>query len=308
MLRHEGASWLWQITPAPEYISDPASRNPKVILGKPGDYDVTLAVTQEGKLFSRTINKMVIASSCPSVYDCNNPGEVEKERWQLVYVDSEETNAIDGKATNAFDGDPATVWHTNYSNTYPDHPHEIQIDLGESYLVSKFLYQPRIQSQWGRIKNFELYVSENKTNFGTPVYSDEFADNTYPQEFAVQPVEGRYVKLKTSSSYQNHPSAVLGEIGLVGCIQSPTSITNYDIGALEAYPIPAKEELTIRLPQIEGKNKWTYKIINASSIVIKSDQFIQSSPTHTFSLKDCLPGLHLLLIETDNGAAFKVNL
>ncbi len=40
-------SWNWTITPAPAYVSDPTSRNPKVVLAAPGYYDVSLELTND---------------------------------------------------------------------------------------------------------------------------------------------------------------------------------------------------------------------------------------------------------------------
>ncbi|WP_425422642.1 LamG-like jellyroll fold domain-containing protein [Phaeodactylibacter xiamenensis] len=45
VLRHEGASWSWAFEPAPTYISDPQSRNPKVVFGAPGTYTAVLSIT-----------------------------------------------------------------------------------------------------------------------------------------------------------------------------------------------------------------------------------------------------------------------
>ena len=41
ILNHEGCSWNWQITPEPTFIEDENIRNPKVVLGAEGSYDIT---------------------------------------------------------------------------------------------------------------------------------------------------------------------------------------------------------------------------------------------------------------------------
>jgi photosystem II stability/assembly factor-like uncharacterized protein/PKD repeat protein len=48
VLQHQGASWLWEINPAPDYISDADIRNPKVVFGSAGTYEVVLTVTDAG--------------------------------------------------------------------------------------------------------------------------------------------------------------------------------------------------------------------------------------------------------------------
>ncbi len=45
IIENAGASWLWTIDPTPTYISDATERNPSIVLGNPGSYDVTLEVT-----------------------------------------------------------------------------------------------------------------------------------------------------------------------------------------------------------------------------------------------------------------------
>ena len=50
---------------------------------------------------------------------------------KVVKADSEETAGEDDKASNAVDGNPDTIWHTQYQDASPAHPHEIIIELSE---------------------------------------------------------------------------------------------------------------------------------------------------------------------------------
>ena len=85
--------------------------------------------------------------------------------WGLIYVDSQEVVGEGG--VNAFDGDPATIWHTEWKYSKPAHPHEIQIDLGETYELEKFHYLLRQGDNVnGRIKDYQLYVSEKLGHSG----------------------------------------------------------------------------------------------------------------------------------------------
>ena len=45
-------SWTWSISPAPQHISDVNARNPKVVFGANGSYDITLDVVDNGGLSS----------------------------------------------------------------------------------------------------------------------------------------------------------------------------------------------------------------------------------------------------------------
>lgn len=45
VLQHAGASWEWVFDPAPQWVSSTTARNPRVVFGANGSYDVTLTVT-----------------------------------------------------------------------------------------------------------------------------------------------------------------------------------------------------------------------------------------------------------------------
>lgn len=218
VLKHADASWKWTITPTPEYISDPDTRNPKVVLGNPGTYNVTLEVAQNGKVYQKTIEGMVTTTTCPSITDCNNPAELPKNEWSLLYVDSEEAN-YPGFATMAFDDDPSTIWHTRWSTGADPYPHEIQIDLGNSYNVSQFVYQSRQDGQNGRVKNFEIYLSFDKDNWGEPDYVGTFENSSAPQTIVfTEPVKGRYMRLKALSEVNGGAWTSVAELSVIGCI------------------------------------------------------------------------------------------
>lgn len=55
----EKTRWQWSFSPQPEYVSDASARNPRVVFGNPGSYDVTLTVTTPAGTSSRTIKNMI---------------------------------------------------------------------------------------------------------------------------------------------------------------------------------------------------------------------------------------------------------
>jgi hypothetical protein len=60
IVNQASVSWLWSISPAPQYISDVTARNPKVVFGNLGNYDVTLTVTDgNGASDTRTVINLV---------------------------------------------------------------------------------------------------------------------------------------------------------------------------------------------------------------------------------------------------------
>ncbi|TSA35220.1 MAG: T9SS C-terminal target domain-containing protein [Porphyromonadaceae bacterium] len=60
IVRNDGAQWLWSFSPAPLYVSSTTVRNPKVVFGAKGSFDVTLTVTDsENRTSSKTVPSMV---------------------------------------------------------------------------------------------------------------------------------------------------------------------------------------------------------------------------------------------------------
>ncbi|MCY1722481.1 discoidin domain-containing protein [Prolixibacteraceae bacterium Z1-6] len=309
ILNHSNANWEWEITPEPAYISSKNIRNPKVVLGNPGSYDVTVKVSQNGINYEKSISSMVSASTCPSVDDCNNPAEIDKSNWSLIYVDSEETSGEDGGAINAFDGDPATIWHTEWYYQSPGQPHEIQINLGEEYLVSNVKYLPRQNSSNGRIKEYEIYISSDKNQWGNPVISGEFAEDAGQKTITFAPTSGKYLKLKSLSEQNNNSFTSIAELDVTGCIQVDVTANNqikiYDI---EAYPIPAKDKLIISLPGSTNMQTWEYRFYSTSSSLIKSGSFTQTNDMHSLDISHFLSGTYILNLTNKNGQIFRVKL
>lgn len=64
VLDHAGASWQWAFSPAPLWVSSTTERNPRVVFGANGSYDVTLTVTDgSANSDSKTITDMVKVNS-----------------------------------------------------------------------------------------------------------------------------------------------------------------------------------------------------------------------------------------------------
>lgn len=83
IVRSEGTRWLWSFSPAPRYVSSLTARNPSVVFGAKGSFDVTLTVTDaNGLADSRTVPAMVSVADLPGpdafsgqALDCQLNGE-----------------------------------------------------------------------------------------------------------------------------------------------------------------------------------------------------------------------------------------
>ena len=83
-----------------------------------------------------------------------------REHWSVFAVESEELKAEDGRAENAFDDDPESIWHTQWGDAKPPHPHYLAIDIGKEEMVSGFQYRSRLGNAPGKIKKFRFYLRQ----------------------------------------------------------------------------------------------------------------------------------------------------
>jgi len=173
-------------------------------------------------------------------YDCDCAGlmccqscipllTLPQDGWELWYCDSEEMGDVDRPATNSFDGDPNTIWHTEWSLTDPDpcHPHEIQIDLGDSYELGGFRYLPRQDdNENGMIDEYEFYVSTSGTDWEqlTPVASGNFVANKTEKTVLFNITQGQYVRLIALSEVNEEAWTTMAELNVL--YYSPGELTD----------------------------------------------------------------------------------
>ena len=75
----ENTKWHWSFSPQPKYVSDANVRNPRVVFGWGGNYDVTLTVTTPAGTSSRTIKNMITIEGETGI-DNSRVGEVGLEK------------------------------------------------------------------------------------------------------------------------------------------------------------------------------------------------------------------------------------
>ncbi|GAA0670491.1 phospholipase C, phosphocholine-specific [Kitasatospora atroaurantiaca] len=122
----------------------------------------------------------------------------------LKYADSQELTGENGAAANAVDGKTGTIWHTRWSNGTDPLPHEIQLDLGAVATVAGLTCLPRQDGTVnGRIGRYEVYLSGDGTNWGTPVATGAFADDATLKTVRFEPARARYVRLRALTEAGN---------------------------------------------------------------------------------------------------------
>jgi hypothetical protein len=303
ILDHEGASWHWEISPSPAYINNADIRNPRVVLGSPGTYDVSLTANKNGQQYNRSIPAMVTTTTCPSIDDCNNPAELPKNEWSLVYVDSEELN-YPGTAVMSFDGDPETIWHTRWSTGDDLYPHEIQVDLGRLYRIYSFTYLTRQDGgENGRIKEYELYISEDKLDWGEPVITGEFVNTSAPQTITLDvPAVGQYFRLVALSEVNGNPWASAAEFSMVGCTDIAFGLDSLEEqGSLAAFPVPTSSLVNISVPI--GKDI-RYSVVSATGKIISKGSIDQLNDSFSLDLSGEKPGIYIIRFIDEKGTVY----
>jgi len=136
---------------------------------------------------------------------------------KVVTVKSAVDSEVPGyESHRAMDGDVQTMWHTWWGDGETAHPHDLLLDLGETYAIEGFTYVPRGDGGNGAIADFEFHVSDNKKDFGPPAAKGTFekrdAENTVKLP---APVRGRYVRLRALSEVNGRPWTSIAELRIL---------------------------------------------------------------------------------------------
>lgn len=125
-----------------------------------------------------------------------------KTGWTIEANSWSTTETAPNGLPQAFiDGDINTYWHTNYgTGTGPaTFPYWVIIDLQTAQTFKSFTYTPRQigETANGNLAKYEVYVSNDKTNFGTAIMTGTFTYDGVNQIHVNFPTTqtGRYVKL-----------------------------------------------------------------------------------------------------------------
>ena len=135
---------------------------------------------------------------------------------KTIFASSEENKAEDTPAANLTDGDPSTFWHTMYSVTMAGFPHWVDFDCMEVKSLTGFSYLPRQDSPNGNIKDYEILVSTDGTNWSEPVSKGSFANNQNIKKVMFeQPVKARYLRFRALSNQAGNDYATGAEFKIM---------------------------------------------------------------------------------------------
>ena len=120
------------------------------------------------------------------------------------------------EAEQAIDGDPRSIWHSRWELTIDGPPCGLVLDLQQSRTLQGLRYLPRRDMSNGRIAKYQIYVSEQPTDWGEPAATGCWQDTSQWQTARFdQPQRGRYVKLWVESEVNRRPYASVAELDLL---------------------------------------------------------------------------------------------
>jgi HEAT repeat protein len=123
----------------------------------------------------------------------------------------------------AGDGDLGTIWHTEFVGAMPGYPHELVIDLGARKRVEGLVYVPRQDSSNGRVKDFEVHVSDDGKSWGPLVASGRWINDPSFKYVALPGSVARYVQLRGLSEVEGRPFMTAAEVSVDASIPRDTT-------------------------------------------------------------------------------------
>lgn len=203
--------------------------------------------------------------------------DIPKGAWKVIFVSSEETVAEDGRGILAIDGKPETFWHSKWKDATPKHPHEIQIDMGQSYELEGFKYLPRQASTHGRIKKYEFYISNSPTTWGTPIKIGEFDSTDTEKVVAFPKYTGRYIRMVALSEVNAQAYATIAELSVIG-----SDILEFEQGKLKVTFTPSADTRTtghnLYVKNLQTSTEVKINLLKATEKTFDSGYFLVGIP------------------------------
>ncbi len=121
----------------------------------------------------------------------------------------------DGPARNVLDGNRDTFWHTMKGVTVASFPHDIRINLGAERRMKGLVFRGA-PMKTARVKDYEVYVSQDGENWGNPVARGTLSDSAERQEaLFFSPTTGKFLKFVALSAHDGGDSAAVAELDII---------------------------------------------------------------------------------------------
>ena len=140
--------------------------------------------------------------------------QISRTGW-TVTVDSFQPG---NEATNVLDGSTSTIWHSAYSPVNAPLPHNITIDMKQSYNVNGLTYLPRQDGNSnGNIGQHKIQLSTDGTTWASPIAFGTYLDDSSLKTTPFTATPARFVRLIALTEAGNRgPWTSAAEINVLG--------------------------------------------------------------------------------------------
>ncbi len=114
----------------------------------------------------------------------------------------------------AADGDRSTYWQTEFIGANPGYPHDLIFDLGAARKVEAVHYAPRQDESRGRVKAFEVALSDDGKAWSAPATRGEWPDDSTEKIAVLGGRPARFVRLRGCSEVNGQPSMSAAEVAV----------------------------------------------------------------------------------------------
>lgn len=133
--------------------------------------------------------------------------------FSVAYASSELPEG--GAARNMLDGNPDTCWHTMKGVTVASYPHDVRINTGNELSLKGIMIRGAADENT-RIKDYEVYVSMDGENWGSPVARGVLENKAEPQQILFfTPSRARFIRFVAISSHTDGDYAALSELDVI---------------------------------------------------------------------------------------------
>ncbi|RYG69123.1 hypothetical protein EON80_10370, partial [bacterium] len=122
----------------------------------------------------------------------------------------------EGDPEHVIDGNNDTIWHTRYSPTKAAAPHSLMVDMGSTRDISAVTVTPRPDGSNGRARDYELYLSEDGQDFGTPVLKGRLPNEGTTQILRLPKSQNtRFIKFVIKNDYSDGNFGSVSELSVL---------------------------------------------------------------------------------------------
>jgi len=140
---------------------------------------------------------------------------IAKTNWTIT-ANSQETGY---NAVQMIDGRNDTFWHTKFNPQPVPPPYIVTLNLGATYDITTVRYQPRIDSENGRIKSYKFFASSDGVNWGNPIVTGTLLNSPLEQVVTLpNTVRTSLIRMTTEESgvAATGTYASITELGITG--------------------------------------------------------------------------------------------